>query len=138
MKREIVKSDFEEWKRNCIRVRSIQDLPLLGVNNTAEIFKKEDIIEMEAFNEWEIYQDLIGISILIASNIDWINKNINLFIRFLKMLKNLRYLILDGTNITANNLWLILEVCTSLERLSYISAIQEKYDSDQQYFSELK
>ena len=111
---------------------------MFGVNITNEKITNEETKELDAFDGWEIYRDGMKILILNVSNINCINEDINLFIKLLKTLKNLKYLALDDTNITSENLWLILEAWWSLESLRHISAIQKKYDTDNLYFSELK
>ena len=138
MKREIVRKDYWNLIKNRIKVSSIRDLTLYGVNFDDKGFTKEEKKELDVFNDWKIYIDEIGVLILNVSNLNCLNEEIDLFIKLLKALKNVKHLVLDDTNVTSKNLLLILEICSSLENLEHVSAIQKKYDSDQQYFSELK
>ena len=138
MKREIVRKDYWNLIKNRIKVSSTRDLSLYEVNFDDKGFTKEEKKELDVFNDWKIYIDEIGVLILNVSNLNCLNEEINLFIKFLKALKNVKHLVLDDTNVTSKNLLLILEICSSLENLEHVSAIQKKYDSDQQYFSELK
>ena len=138
MNRETVRRDYWNLIKNSIKVRSIRDLSLYGVNFIDKGFTNEEIKELDVFNDWKIYIDEIGVLILNVSNLNCLNEEIDLFIKFLKALKNVKHLVLDDTSVTSKNLLLILEICSSLENLEHVSAIQKKYDSDQQYFSELK
>ena len=138
MNRETVSIGYRKLIKNSIKVRSIQNLSLYGVNFIDKGFTNEEIKELDVFNDWKIYIDKIGVLILNLSNLNCLNEEIDLFIKSPKTQKNVKHLVLDDTNVTSKNLLLILEVCCSLENLEHVSAIQKKYDSDQHYFSELK
>ena len=122
MNRGTVREDYEDCKRNCERADRIDHLPVLGVGGANRILTSEEMKELDAMG-LEVYYNQLGVSIVNATNIDLMNEDIDLFTKFLKMLKNMKHLVLDNTKITSDIFVFILKAWSSLESLRHISVI---------------
>ena len=98
----------------------------------------EELKIFDIFDFREIYTENLKTKMLDWSEMRNLNENIDVFIKLLRKLKSLQYLIIDHTNLTSNNLWKILKVWNSLNNLSYISAIMEDYEPNHIQFVDLK
>ena len=137
MNRRTVRRDYEDCKSNCERADRIDHLPVFGVGGANWILTSEEMKELDAMG-LEVYYNRLGVSIVNATNIELMNEDIDLFIKFLKMLKNMKYLVLDNTKITSDSLVSILRAWSSFESLRHISAIQQGDQISQDYYKKLK